>query len=95
MITRIVKMTFKPEEIQDFLTVFEKQKQFIAGFDGCSHVELLRDNTNPNIFFTYSYWENDRALQRYRESNFFKNIWSTVKQKFADKPLAWSTTKVG
>tara|TARA_B110000908_G_C10117693_1_gene386133 strand:- start:286 stop:570 length:285 start_codon:yes stop_codon:yes gene_type:complete len=90
MITRIVKMTFKSQEIESFLAVFKKQKAFIASFDGCTHLELLRDKTNPNQFFTYSHWQDESYLELYRKSDFFRNIWSTVKLKFDGKPEAWS-----
>lgn len=95
MIIRIVRMTFKPEEIESFLLVFEKQKAFIADFEGCSHLELLRDKQRANVFFTYSYWENEEALDNYRASDFFRTIWSSVKLKFDAKPEAWSLEKYG
>lgn len=93
MIVRIVRLTFKVEEIPNFLDVFEKQKKFIAGFEGCSHLTLLRDKKQANVFFTYSHWKNEDALERYRESDFFKDIWSGVKLLFDDKPEAWSLEK--
>ncbi|MFT4968312.1 MAG: autoinducer 2-degrading protein [Chitinophagales bacterium] len=95
MIVRIVKLTFKQEDIPEFLEIFEKQKKFIADFDGCSHLSLLRNKKQANIFFTYSHWQNEEALERYRESDFFRDIWSNVKQLFEDKPLAWSLEKHG
>jgi len=90
MIVRIVKLTFKTEEIDEFLNIFEKQKSYIAAFDGCTHLTLLRDKNQKNIFFTYSYWDDEAALERYRKSDFFRNIWSGVKILFDDKPEAWS-----
>ena len=93
MIVRIVKLTFKHEEISNFLDIFEQQKKFIAGFKGCSHISLLRDKTHSNLFFTYSHWKDEKALELYRESDFFQKIWSKVKLKFADKPQAWSLEK--
>lgn len=86
-------MSFREEEILSFLEIFEKQKVFIASFDGCSHLELLKDKNRANVFFTYSHWENEAALERYRESDFFRNIWSGVKEKFDAKPEAWSLAK--
>lgn len=94
MIVRIVKMTFKADEIDSFLEIFEKQKTFIADFEGCSHLELLRDKNNSTTFFTYSYWQNETYLDKYRQSDFFRNIWSTVKLKFDDKPMAWSLERL-
>lgn len=93
MIVRIVKMTFQQEAIPSFLETFDKQKSFIAGFDGCSHLELFRDKKQNNIFFTYSHWKDEEALNKYRESDFFREIWSNVKLWFDDKPQAWSLEK--
>lgn len=94
MIVRIVKLEFSPENINSFLEVFKKQKEFIASFEGCTHLELLRDERNPNQFFTYSHWEDESYLEKYRESDFFKTIWAGVKPLFAGKPKAWSVKKV-
>lgn len=93
MIVRIVRLTFKLEEINTFLEIFEQQKKFIADFDGCSHLTLLRDKQQANVFFTYSHWKDEEALERYRKSDFFVTIWSTVKLLFDDKPQAWSLEK--
>lgn len=86
-------MSFKEDKIEEFLYVFKNQKEFIASFEGCTHLELLKDKNNPSIFFTYSYWEDESFLELYRKSDFFKNIWSSVKVMFDDKPLAWSLNK--
>ena len=90
MIIRIVKMTFVPEKVNEFLEVFHTSKQLIRNFKGCSHLELLNDINTPNIFFTYSYWENEDALNNYRDSELFKNVWSKTKILFSDKTRAWS-----
>ena len=51
------------------------------------------DKTNPEIFFTYSYWENKQDLENYRNSELFKDVWAKTKVFFNDKPLAWSVDK--
>lgn len=91
---RIVKLTFAPDKISDFLKAFDERKEMIAAFEGCSSVELLRDINNPNIFFTYSKWDNENSLEKYRNSELFSSIWDTVKKWFADKPEAWSVEQV-
>lgn len=93
MIIRIVKLTLQEDCISDFLATFKKQQEHIAGFDGCHHVSLLRDERNPNIFFTYSHWDGLDDLERYRQSTFFQGIWKKVKPMFAEKAAAWSTQK--
>lgn len=94
MITRIVKMGFVPEQIDDFLEVFEQNKHKIRGFEGCTHVELLRDIHQSNQFFTYSYWESEEHLNNYRNSSLFKGVWANTKNKFSQRPEAWSLNKV-
>lgn len=88
-------MTFKEENVDDFLRVFKENSNRIRNYPGCSHVDLLRDIKNSNIFFTYSHWENEAALNDYRGSELFGTVWETVKLYFNDKPEAWSVEKFG
>lgn len=94
MIKRIVKMSFKPEKIEDFKTIFKTNWQKIKGFEGCSHVELLQDENHPNIFFTYSLWQSEHHLNAYRDSELFEKVWGATKILFNDKPQAWSVREV-
>ncbi len=91
MITRLVKLTFKPENIPTFIAIFESSKNLIRAFEGCEHVELLNDVENPNIFFTRSIWRDETALNLYRHSELFRTTWAKTKILFAEKPEAWST----
>lgn len=89
---RIVKMTFRPEAIADFQQIFDERKERIAAAPGCDSVELLHDD--GNIFFTYSVWEDEVALETYRSSELFQSTWTLVKPLFAARPEAWSVRKV-
>ncbi|OQD43055.1 antibiotic biosynthesis monooxygenase [Croceivirga radicis] len=93
MIVRIVKLTFKTEEIANFEHIFEETKANIRNFEGCNFLELYQDVNSPQQFFTYSYWETQDHLESYRQSDFFKSVWSKTKVLFAAKPEAWSVTK--
>lgn len=90
MIIRIVKMTFKPEKVNEFLEVFNSSKQHIRNMEGCTHLELLNDIDAANIFFTYSYWNSENDLNSYRDSELFKNVWAKTKILFDAKAEAWS-----
>jgi quinol monooxygenase YgiN len=90
MIVRLVKLTIQPEMMVDFIAIFEKSKATIRAFDGCLHLELLQDQTHPHIFFTLSHWENEAALENYRQSTFFQQTWTSTKLLFAEKAMAWS-----
>ena len=60
MFIRIVKMKFKEENISQFKNVFEENKETIRGFEGCTFLELYQDKHDATIFFTYSYWEEEK-----------------------------------
>lgn len=94
MLVRIVKLTFQEDKIPDFTSHFSMHKNDIRNFEGCLFLELYQDTDNPCIFFTYSYWENAAALENYRHSKVFKDIWATVKVWFGTKPEAWSVNKL-
>ncbi|RDY61957.1 putative quinol monooxygenase [Flagellimonas nanhaiensis] len=94
MLIRIVKLTFKPENIPSFEQIFEESKEGILAFEGCNLVELYQDLKNPNVFFTYSFWEKESDLENYRNSDFFKGVWGNTKKLFAQKPEAWSVLKL-
>jgi quinol monooxygenase YgiN len=94
MLIRIVRMTFRPEEVSDFLENFEANKQSIRNFPGCQHLELWQDDNSENIFLTYSHWESEESLNKYRDSELFKSVWSFTKALFAEKPQAFSSKKM-
>ncbi len=91
MIKRLVKLTFKPESVPEFLDHFAAHKNAIRSFPGCLHLELWQqDEPNEHVFFTYSHWESPDHLEAYRVSQLFKGVWAQTKIHFADKPVAWS-----
>ena len=90
MIRRIVKLTILPGKEDRFKAIFNESKFKISSFEGCSTLELLQDINNPNIFFTYSIWNDLEQLNKYRSSDLFINVWSQVKLIFSDRPEAWS-----
>lgn len=94
MLVRIVKMSFEPAKIEEFLANFEVNKTKIRNFEGCAFLELYRDQNNTNIFFTYSYWNSEGDLNTYRHSDLFKNVWAKTKPLFNAKPEAWSVEKL-
>jgi len=94
MFVRIVKMSFEPSKIEEFLANFDTVKERIRNFEGCQFLELYRDKNNTNIFFTYSYWNTEQDLENYRHSELFKGVWAQTKPLFNAKPEAWSVDKV-
>lgn len=94
MITRIVKMTFEPDSVSDFLKIFEESKQKIRNFEGCKHLDLLNDTSDKTIFFTYSIWDSEAHLTAYRHSELFISVWNKTKLLFSSKAEAWTVDKI-
>jgi len=94
MLIRIVKLQFKPENIPSFERVFEASKSSIMAFEGCSKVELYQDLLDPGTFFTYSHWTDQAALEAYRDSDFFREVWGRTKKLFSERAQAWSVKKI-
>ena len=94
MLIRIVRMTFEPEKVHDFLEVFTNSKDKIRAFEGCKHMELLQDLNFPNIFMTYSYWDSEMHLNNYRKSELFGTVWPATKKLFAAPAQAFSVQQI-
>lgn len=94
MFVRIVKMVFREDNVAEFLQNFNAVKEQIRNVTGCRLLELYRDKDNPELFFTYSYWEREEDLEHYRDSALFKGVWAATKPLFAEKAEAWSVDKV-
>ena len=93
MIIRIVKLSFQADSISNFKTIFEEYKQKIISQKGCNRIEMLENINDLNVIFTYSWWDYEDDLNNYRNSQFYKNVWSKTKILFDKKPEAWSTKK--
>ncbi len=87
-------MTFRQDAVEDFQVLFAERKSRIRHFEGCTHLELWQDAKHPEIFFTYSHWESEAALDKYRFSSFFKETWGLTKALFAQSPQAWSVNAI-
>lgn len=94
MLVRIVKLNIKMENIAKFEAIFAETKTYIRNSEGCLLLELYQDNKNPSLFFTYSHWEHESYLEKYRKSEFFKDVWGRTKQLFDAAPEAWSVHKL-
>ncbi len=90
---RIVKMEFQDDKTEEFLTNFRAVKDKIRAQKGNQLLELYQDKNQPNIFFTYSYWEKEADLENYKKTELFKTVWAKTKVLFSAKPQAWSVDK--
>lgn len=87
-------MSFHEENIPKFMENFNLIKEKIRNSPGNRYLELYQDKNNPEIFFTYSFWETEEDLENYRNSALFDEVWTFTKKLFNDKPEAWSVNKL-
>ncbi|MDG1148435.1 MAG: antibiotic biosynthesis monooxygenase [Crocinitomicaceae bacterium] len=92
MITRIVKLEFNVDKVDDFLRFFDTVKHVVNEFPGCHGMKLYQDTNKPWIIITYSHWESQEHLNDYRNSEEFGSIWPKIKPWFSNKPEAWSVS---
>lgn len=81
------------DAVQEFRALFSERKERIRNFEGCTHLELLEDKEKGNVYFTYSYWDNEKALDKYRNSELFKDTWKHTKALFLEKAEAWTVER--
>jgi quinol monooxygenase YgiN len=95
MLIRVVRMTFMIEHTEAFLEIFRSSEDRIRQMPGCQHLELWQDANTPNIYCTYSHWESEEALNAYRKSALFGEVWPATKALFAASAQAFSVQPVG
>src|SRR6478609_6649205 len=93
MIIRIVRMHFTATGVEEFLQIFNKNKEAIRNFPGCSHLQLLRDANDATIYTTLSHWDKAESLENYRKSELFAQVWGRVKTLFSERSQAFSLEK--
>lgn len=94
-IIRIVRMSFDPDHVTDFLAMFAERYLLIRHFEGCISLRLMKDQQHPNVFYTISEWKSAKHLDQYRHSELFKDTWGLTRSWFNDKPQAFSLQDVG
>lgn len=86
-------MHFTASGVDEFLEVFESNKNHIRNFPGCTHLQLLRDAEDENCFTTLSHWQSPDDLEAYRKSELFGKVWGRVKTLFSERTQAFSLEK--
>jgi len=93
MIIRIVRLHFTEAGVEEFLQIFNANKEAIRNFPGCTHLELLRDIDDATVYTTLSHWNDTASLEQYRKSELFGKVWGRVKSLFAERTQAFSLEK--
>ena len=95
VLLRIVRLTLAPTHVADFLTLFRASESQIRQQPGCQHLELWQDADAPHIYCTYSHWHDAAALDAYRRSALFGEVWPATKRLLAAPAQAFSVVRAG
>jgi len=77
--------TAKPGRENEFIREWTKFAQWTSkNIQGSSTGYLLQDEKNPLRFISYGSWDNAATIQKWRESNEFKNFVAIVKELCSD-----------
>jgi quinol monooxygenase YgiN len=90
MLTRVVKLSIQPHMVESFMKIFHENKMTILNAQGLNNLDLFADQNDGTIMFTISHWENEECIQMYRDSEYFRNLWSQLKPLFNNKAEAWT-----
>jgi quinol monooxygenase YgiN len=93
VLLRIVRLTLAPTHVADFLTLFRASENQIRQQRGCQHLELWQDADHPHIYCTYSHWDDAAALDAYRKSALFGQVWPATKRLLAAPAQAFSVVR--
>jgi len=87
-------MTFHHSDVEKFKYIFDRSKEKIRNFPGCSHLQLLQDASEGNVFSTYSHWNREEDLNNYRKSELFGQVWPETKKLFSKRAEAVSYKQI-
>jgi len=92
MIVRIVRLHIDEARLEAFDALFWRHRDAIASQPGCFGVELMSAKDHPGVRATLSRWKDVDALNAYRASEVFGEVWPATKALFADAPEVWTYT---
>jgi quinol monooxygenase YgiN len=90
MLVRIVQLHIQEAHIEHFLKLYAAHQQMISTNEGCISLNLLQQDGHPDQVATLSHWKSEHYLNQYRNSAFFKTLWTQVKPLFASPAKAFS-----
>ena len=90
MVIRIVSLKCKPEDVDAFRLVLRNSFPRVRQFPGCLALQIVNDIADPTSFFTLSTWRDVDALEAYRTSPLFEQVWPRIKAFLRE--AAWAST---
>jgi len=96
MLTLMVKLSVKPEKVDEFLAALEVNgRSAVRDEPGCYRFDVSRGIDNPSIIYLYEVYADEAALDAHREAPHYIKWRDTVKDWYsAEAERALATTVV-
>jgi hypothetical protein len=94
MILRVVKMVVDQNKIDIFNNFMSNLSTEKEGMDGCVHHDFFSNKQFRNVFYSYTIWESEKYLNKYRKSMLFKEVTTTLRSLCLSEPAAWTVENV-
>ncbi len=91
MITRIVELQIQAHQIDVAKQLLKEVAPKVRSMPGCSRLEIMFGIHKKARVTTYSYWDSEKDLNDYRDSEVFQKFWKSIKPMFSEKARAWSS----
>lgn len=78
VIAIVVEAEIKPERVEEFLDIIEKDAIGSRAEPGCLRFDVVKDGMKDNVYFFYEVYENSDAVAFHKEQPHFK-LWGDFK----------------
>lgn len=78
VIAIVVEAEIKPERVEEFLDIIEKDAIGSRAEPGCLRFDVVKDGMKDNVYFFYEVYENADAVAFHKEQPHFK-LWGDFK----------------
>jgi quinol monooxygenase YgiN len=92
MMALFAKVTVKPGEVERFLKYLEADWRGSLGEEGCIRFDVLRDGSDPHVFYLYEVYTDDAAYERHKEAPYLKAMFAEAGDTFACPPEGYRAT---
>lgn len=86
-------MHIKTKDIVKFRDTFTNYQSQIKDFKGCMQHDIFCDKEKEEIYYSYTIWDSEKNLNKYRKSTLLKEINTNIIQYCSKDPQAWTIDK--
>ncbi len=87
-------MTLKEAHVDSFKKRIPIISIEVRRVSGCMHNDIFRDKNKDNVFYSYTIWNSEEDIEKYLNSQYYKEIWNDLWDYFKIEPQAWKIDNI-